>query len=116
MSELSRRINLSAPTIRQVEQARGTLRPSELTLASQQTPEFLESPVHTVFTTRAASQWQMLPFVAHDRFGYDTGMIGLTIFGLIFTPAFYIVARWMAGLTSRKPTPVEEHPAPHPAE
>jgi MFS family permease len=32
-----------------------------------------------VFTTRAASQWQMLPFVAHDRFGYDTGMIGLTI-------------------------------------
>ena len=33
VSELSRRINLSAPTIRQVEQARGKLRPSELTLA-----------------------------------------------------------------------------------
>lgn len=32
-----------------------------------------------VFTTRAASQWQMLPFVAHERFGYDTGTIGLTI-------------------------------------
>ena len=33
VSELSRRIGLSPPTIRQIEQARGTLRPSELTLA-----------------------------------------------------------------------------------
>ena len=33
VSDLSRRINLSAPTIQQVEQARGTLRPTELTLA-----------------------------------------------------------------------------------
>jgi ribosome-binding protein aMBF1 (putative translation factor) len=33
VSELSRRINLSPPTIRQVEQACGKLRPSELTLA-----------------------------------------------------------------------------------
>ena len=33
LSELGRRINLSASTIRHIEQARGTLRPSELTLA-----------------------------------------------------------------------------------
>ncbi len=33
LSELGRRINLSASTIRHIEQAHGTLRPSELTLA-----------------------------------------------------------------------------------
>ena len=26
-----------------------------------------------------------------------SGMIGVTVFGLIFTPAFYVVARWFAG-------------------
>jgi multidrug efflux pump subunit AcrB len=26
------------------------------------------------------------------------GMIGVTAFGLIFTPAFYVVCRWIAGL------------------
>ena len=25
-----------------------------------------------------------------------SGMIGVTIFGLIFTPAFYVVSRWIA--------------------
>ena len=40
------------------------------------------------------------------------GMIGVTFFGLIFTPAFYVVCRWIAGLgRSRAPAP-----APHPAE
>ena len=33
LSELGRRINLSVSTLRHIEQARGTLRPSELTLA-----------------------------------------------------------------------------------
>ena len=36
------------------------------------------------------------------------GMIGVTIFGLIFTPVFYVISRWLAGLAGRaKPTPVE---------
>jgi len=45
------------------------------------------------------------------------GMIGVTAFGLVFTPAFYVVARWIAdlgrrrGRASRAPTPT-----PHPAE
>jgi multidrug efflux pump subunit AcrB len=31
------------------------------------------------------------------------GMIGVTAFGLIFTPAFYVVCRWISGLgRSRK--------------
>ena len=36
------------------------------------------------------------------------GMIGVTIFGLIFTPVFYVISRWLAGLAERrKPAPVE---------
>ncbi len=42
------------------------------------------------------------------------GMIGVTFFGLIFTPAFYVVCRWIAAKTSRR-KPVGE-PAAHPAE
>ncbi len=32
-----------------------------------------------------------------------SGMIGVTLFGLIFTPVFYVVARWLAARFSRKP-------------
>ncbi len=42
-----------------------------------------------------------------------SGMIGVTLFGLIFTPAFYVIARWIASRSSRA------HPqpsAPAPAE
>ena len=42
------------------------------------------------------------------------GMIGLTIFGLVFTPAFYVISRWLAGVASRRHT--VPSPAPHPAE
>jgi hydrophobe/amphiphile efflux-1 (HAE1) family protein len=41
------------------------------------------------------------------------GMIGVTAFGLIFTPAFYVVARWFARPGRKKAAPA---PAPHPAE
>jgi hydrophobe/amphiphile efflux-1 (HAE1) family protein len=34
-----------------------------------------------------------------------SGMIGVTVFGLIFTPVFYVVARWLAQRFSRKPHP-----------
>jgi multidrug efflux pump subunit AcrB len=40
-----------------------------------------------------------------------SGMIGVTIFGLIFTPVFYVVSRWFAGGLGRR-----ADPAPHPAE
>jgi len=40
------------------------------------------------------------------------GMIGVTFFGLIFTPAFYVVCRWIAGLGRRRAAA----PAPHAAE
>ena len=42
-----------------------------------------------------------------------SGMIGVTLFGLIFTPVFYVVCRWIAGLRGRKATPT---PSAHPAE
>ncbi len=39
------------------------------------------------------------------------GMIGVTLFGLIFTPAFYVVCRWLAEkMSRRRPTP-SVHPA-----
>jgi hypothetical protein len=39
-------------------------------------------------------------------------MIGVTLFGLIFTPAFYVVARWIAERSaSRQPLPQQGAPA-----
>jgi hydrophobe/amphiphile efflux-1 (HAE1) family protein len=40
-----------------------------------------------------------------------SGMIGVTLFGLVFTPVFYVVCRWVAIRASRKPAAL-----PHPAE
>ena len=34
-----------------------------------------------------------------------SGMIGVTLFGLIFTPAFYVLARWLAGLRGKRQQP-----------
>jgi hydrophobe/amphiphile efflux-1 (HAE1) family protein len=41
-----------------------------------------------------------------------SGMIGVTIFGLLFTPAFYVVCRWIAGLGSRRRGRHESTPQP----
>ena len=42
------------------------------------------------------------------------GMIGVTAFGLIFTPAFYVICRWLAGLARpRAGVPAKQ---PQPAE
>jgi hydrophobe/amphiphile efflux-1 (HAE1) family protein len=41
-----------------------------------------------------------------------SGMIGVTLFGLIFTPVFYVVTRW-SGAQARRRTPI---PRPTPAE
>ena len=40
-----------------------------------------------------------------------SGMIGVTLFGLVFTPAFYVIARWIAQRTSR-PGPAPSVTAP----
>jgi multidrug efflux pump len=42
-----------------------------------------------------------------------SGMIGVTCFGLIFTPAFYVVCRWIAGLGRKQPAAAA--PSAHPA-
>ncbi len=49
------------------------------------------------------------------------GMIGVTIFGLIFTPIFYVVCRWLDHFFKRKPKDepppaVTHEPQPEPAE
>jgi multidrug efflux pump subunit AcrB len=31
------------------------------------------------------------------------GMVGVTLFGLLFTPVFYVLARWVAGSSQRQP-------------
>ena len=37
------------------------------------------------------------------------GMIGVTLFGLIFTPVFYVISRWFSGFFGeRTPTPAEK--------
>jgi len=37
-------------------------------------------------------------------------MIGVTAFGLVFTPVFYVVCRWLAGKVTRQLP--EQRPAP----
>jgi hydrophobe/amphiphile efflux-1 (HAE1) family protein len=44
-----------------------------------------------------------------------SGMIGVTFFGLIFTPVFYVVCRWLSGLGRRRPEQQGDAPL-HPAE
>jgi hypothetical protein len=40
------------------------------------------------------------------------GMIGVTVFGLIFTPVFYVLSRWIATAFSRsRPAPQTVQPA-----
>jgi hydrophobe/amphiphile efflux-1 (HAE1) family protein len=40
-----------------------------------------------------------------------SGMIGVTLFGLVFTPAFYVIARWIAQRTTRhRPEPNRPQP------
>jgi multidrug efflux pump subunit AcrB len=40
-----------------------------------------------------------------------SGMIGVTVFGLIFTPAFYVICRWIA-TRGRRPRAPSGAPAP----
>jgi hydrophobe/amphiphile efflux-1 (HAE1) family protein len=40
------------------------------------------------------------------------GMIGVTAFGLVFTPVFYVIARWIAGLSLRRGGPQQRRAQP----
>jgi multidrug efflux pump subunit AcrB len=40
------------------------------------------------------------------------GMIGVTAFGLVFTPVFYVVTQWLAGVISRRRVPSQSSPQP----
>jgi hydrophobe/amphiphile efflux-1 (HAE1) family protein len=40
------------------------------------------------------------------------GMIGVTAFGLVFTPVFYVVTRWLAGVASRRRASPRSVPQP----
>jgi hypothetical protein len=31
-----------------------------------------------------------------------SGMIGVTAFGLVFTPVFYVITQWLAGIAARQ--------------
>jgi HAE1 family hydrophobic/amphiphilic exporter-1 len=33
------------------------------------------------------------------------GMLGVTLFGLLFTPVFYVVVRWIGSRLQRTPSP-----------
>ena len=37
------------------------------------------------------------------------GMLGVTVFGLVFTPVFYVLVRWIAGLRGPKPAEGATH-------
>jgi hypothetical protein len=43
-------------------------------------------------------------------------MIGVTAFGLIFTPVFYVIARWLAELGPRRSKKPQEVQPAQPAE
>ena len=40
------------------------------------------------------------------------GMIGVTAFGLVFTPVFYVIARWIAELSLRRSRPLQRRSQP----
>ncbi len=40
-----------------------------------------------------------------------SGMIGVTLFGLLFTPTFYVISRWLAALGARRPKSLGPQPA-----
>jgi HAE1 family hydrophobic/amphiphilic exporter-1 len=44
------------------------------------------------------------------------GMIGVTVFGLLFTPMFYVVCRWLGTVFARRrPATPAPKPEPRPA-
>ncbi|WP_332118193.1 multidrug efflux RND transporter permease subunit [Azorhizobium caulinodans] len=87
-----------------VEAARLRLRPIIMTSLA-----FILGVVPLVWATGAGAELRQALGTA-----VFSGMIGVTFFGLIFTPVFYVLARWMASLGSGRKShdPAHDHPAP----
>ena len=87
-----------------VEAARLRLRPIIMTSLA-----FILGVVPLVWATGAGAELRQALGTA-----VFSGMIGVTLFGLVFTPVFYVFARWIASLGSRRraEAPPPTHPAP----
>ncbi|MBS0240731.1 MAG: multidrug efflux RND transporter permease subunit [Proteobacteria bacterium] len=88
-----------------VEAARLRLRPIIMTSLA-----FILGVVPLVWATGAGAELRQTLGTA-----VFSGMIGVTLFGLIFTPTFYVVCRWLARLGAKSETPASQ-PAGSPAE
>jgi multidrug efflux pump subunit AcrB len=85
-----------------VEAARLRLRPILMTSLA-----FIFGVVPLVWATGAGAELRQALGTA-----VFAGMIGVTTFGLLFTPAFYVICRWLAALGAKaKPGP-SAHPQP----
>ncbi|NVO15655.1 MAG: multidrug efflux RND transporter permease subunit [Rhodoplanes sp.] len=89
-----------------VEAARLRLRPILMTSLA-----FVLGVVPLVWATGAGAELRQALGTA-----VFSGMIGVTTFGLIFTPAFYVVTSWLAGLASRRRGAQPAAPTGQPAE
>jgi len=85
-----------------VEAARLRLRPILMTSLA-----FIFGVVPLVWATGAGAELRQTLGTA-----VFSGMIGVTAFGLIFTPAFYVICRWLAALGRKETTSVVAVPEP----
>jgi hydrophobe/amphiphile efflux-1 (HAE1) family protein len=89
-----------------VEAATTRLRPILMTSLA-----FILGVVPLVIATGAGAEMRQSLGIA-----VFSGMIGVTFFGLLFTPVFYVVCSWLQAKLTRKPAPrAKEHPTPAPA-
>ncbi len=84
-----------------VEAARTRLRPILMTSLA-----FILGVVPLVIATGAGAEMRQSLGTA-----VFAGMLGVTLFGLLFTPAFYVFTRWIAGLFGKRPVPHSAPPA-----
>ncbi len=84
-----------------IEAAKTRLRPILMTSLA-----FILGVVPLVIATGAGAEMRQSLGIA-----VFAGMIGVTIFGLLFTPVFYVVCRWLGEEFSRKPAVVTPKPA-----
>jgi hydrophobe/amphiphile efflux-1 (HAE1) family protein len=78
-----------------VEAARTRLRPILMTSLA-----FILGVVPLVIATGAGAEMRQALGTA-----VFSGMLGVTLFGLLFTPVFYVMARWLSQVLNRQPTP-----------
>jgi multidrug efflux pump subunit AcrB len=76
-----------------IEAARTRLRPILMTSLA-----FILGVVPLVLATGAGSEMRQSLGIA-----VFSGMIGVTLFGLLFTPVFYVVCSWIGAKFARKP-------------